>query len=148
MRKVALVTGGGRRRIGWHLVQALAERGYAVAIHYHSSAAEAAETVADLEVRGIEAMAVPGDLARESDVRQMVAKCLARFGRLDVLVNTGAIWMAKPLEQVTADDVRAAFRCQRPGTFLCCQHAGLAMVAQPEGGTIINFGDWADRAPI
>src|SRR5262249_32698593 len=32
-------------------------------------------------------------------------------------------------------------------TFLCCQHVGLAMVAQPEGGCIVNFGDWAEIRP-
>ncbi|HEY1784192.1 MAG TPA: SDR family oxidoreductase [Pirellulales bacterium] len=147
MRKVALVTGGGRRRIGWHVVQSLAERGYAVAVHHHTSAAEAAETVAALEARGIEAMAVEADLARESDVRKMVAACLARFGRLDVLVNTAAIWQAKTLEQVTADDLRAHFDINALGTFLCCQHAGLAMVAQAEGGAIVNIGDWAEARP-
>jgi pteridine reductase len=147
MRKVALVTGGGKRRIGWHVVQSLADRGYALAVHYHTSAAEAAETVADLEARGIEALAVGGDLARESDVRQMVAASLDRFGRLDVLVNTAAIWEAKPLELVTADDVRRHFDTNALGTFLCCQQVGLAMVAQAEGGAIVNFGDWAEARP-
>jgi pteridine reductase len=147
MRKVALVTGGGKRRIGWHVIQSLAERGYAVAVHYHTSAAEAAETVADLEARGIEAIAVEANLARESDVRQMVATSLARFGRLDVLVNAAALWQAKPLEQVTADDVRAHFDINALGTFLCCQQVGLAMVAQAEGGSIVNIGDWAEARP-
>src|SRR5262245_27382682 len=43
--KVALVTGSGKRRVGWHVANALASRGYALAIHYHHSAAEATETV-------------------------------------------------------------------------------------------------------
>ena len=43
--KVALVTGSGKRRVGWHVAEALAERGYALAVHYRSSASEAAETV-------------------------------------------------------------------------------------------------------
>ncbi len=63
MRKVALVTGAGKRRVGWHVLQALAERGYALVMHYHTSAAEAAETVADLAARGVEAIAVEADLA-------------------------------------------------------------------------------------
>ncbi len=147
MLKVALVTGAGKQRIGWHVVQSLAERGYALAVHYHTSAVEAAETVADLESRGVEAIAVQGDLACESDVRQIVSTSVARFGRLDVLVNAAAIWQAKRLEQVTADDVRAHFDTNALGTFLCCQHVGLAMVAQTEGGTIVNIGDWAEARP-
>ena len=40
--KVALVTGSGKRRIGWHVAEALAARGYALVVHYHTSATEAA----------------------------------------------------------------------------------------------------------
>ena len=46
--RVALVTGSGRRRVGWHVAQALAGRGYAIALHYRSSGDEAAETVGHL----------------------------------------------------------------------------------------------------
>src|SRR5262245_33932761 len=51
--KVALVTGSGKRRVGWHVAEALAGRGYALAIHYRSSAAEAQETIAALESRRV-----------------------------------------------------------------------------------------------
>ncbi|HTU26661.1 MAG TPA: SDR family oxidoreductase [Pirellulales bacterium] len=147
MRKVALVTGAGRRRIGWHVAVALAQRGYDLAIHYHTSAAEAAETVAELSGQGIQAMAVAADLGKDDEARRMVADCLARFGRIDVLVNTAAVWIRKPLEQVTAGDVRLHFEVNALGTFLCCQHVGLAMAAQLEGGAIVNFGDWAEARP-
>src|SRR5438552_2402339 len=50
--KVALVTGSGKRRVGWHVADALAERGYALAVHYRTSAAEAEETVAYLKNKG------------------------------------------------------------------------------------------------
>ena len=50
-------------------------------------------------------------------------------------------------EEVTAADVRLNFEANVLGTFLCCQHAGLAMVRQPGGGCIINFGDWAEARP-
>jgi pteridine reductase len=147
MSKVALITGAGKRRIGWHVAQALAERGYSLGIHYHTSAAEAADTVGELQRRGLEAIALPADLADERQVRQMVAAAMERFGRIDVLVNAAAIWQAKPLEQVTADDVRRNFEINALGTFACCQQVGLAMVAQNEGGSIINFGDWAEARP-
>ena len=42
---VALVTGSGKKRVGWHVADALAQRGYNLAIHYRSSAEEAAEAV-------------------------------------------------------------------------------------------------------
>jgi pteridine reductase len=145
--KTALVTGSGTRRIGSFVAEALAARGYALVIHYRSSAAEAAESVAHYQSRGIQAVAVQADLSDEKSVRQLVQTGLDRFGRLDVLVNCAAIWQPKKLEEVTAADVRAHFETNTLGTFLCCQQAGLAMVRQPDGGCIVTLGDWAVSRP-
>lgn len=146
-RPVALVTGSGKRRVGWHVAQALAQRGYALAIHYYRSAADAEATVAELQQMGGKAAAFQADLKDETEAKEMVAKVLERFTRIDVLVNAAAIWNRKPLEQVTAADVREHFDANTLGTFLCCQHVGLAMVRQPEGGSIVNLGDWATVRP-
>jgi pteridine reductase len=146
-RKVALVTGSGARRIGWHVVEALAERGYALAIHYRSSATEAAETVQQLLARGIEAAAFQADLTDERAASALIQQTLARFGRLDVLVNCAAAWRSKRLEDVTAADVRHYFETNTLSTFVCSQQAGLAMVKQAEGGCIITLGDWAVERP-
>jgi pteridine reductase len=145
--RVALVTGSGKRRVGSVVAEALADRGFAIAVHYRTSAAEAAETVAALRTRGVGAESFPADLTDESAVRGMVAAVLARFGRIDVLVNCAAIWQRKRLEDVTAADVRRHFDTNALATFLCSQHAGLAMVKQPEGGLIVNIGDWAEVRP-
>jgi pteridine reductase len=145
--KVALVTGAGKRRVGWHVASALADRGYALAIHYHTSAAEAQATVDEFRARGTQAEAFQAELADEAAVRTMIEGVLARFGRLDVLVNCAATWPAQKLEEVTAAEVRRAFDVNALGTFLCCQHAGLAMTRQPEGGAIVNLGDWATIRP-
>lgn len=146
-KKVALVTGAGKRRVGWHVAEALAERGYSLAIHYRSSAAEAQEAVAALRKRGVSAEAFAADLSDEQQVRDLIEQVLAKFGRLDVLVNCAAAWKSKRLEEVTAADVRGFFETNTLGTFLCCQHAGLAMTRQPEGGSIVTFGDWAAERP-
>jgi pteridine reductase len=147
MNKVALVTGSGKRRVGWHVAQALAERGYSLAIHYRSSQVEAEGTVAALRQLGVEAEAFQADLTNEQSVQQMFRQALARFGRLDVLVNCAAVWHRKKLEDVTAADVRHNFDTNTLGTFLCSQIAGLAMVQQPAGGCIITLGDWAIERP-
>lgn len=144
---VALITGSGKRRVGSYVAEALAERGYRLVLHYRSSAAEAQESVARYLQRGIEAIALPADLADEESVRQLVTGALNHFGRLDVLVNCAAVWQSKRLEDVTAADVRMHFETNTLGTFLCCQQVGLAMVRQPEGGCIITLGDWAEVRP-
>lgn len=146
-KKTALVSGSGKRRVGWHVAQALAARGYALAIHYRSSAADAADTVAELRGRGLDAEAFEADLADETSVKRLVERTLKRFGRLDVLVNCAAAWSSKPLEEVAAADVRRFFETNTLGTFLCSQQAGLAMTKQPEGGNVILIGDWATRRP-
>jgi pteridine reductase len=145
--KVALITGSGKRRVGSHVAEALAERGYAIALHYLYSKNEATQSVAAFQSRGIEAIAIQADLRNDHDIRQMIQSILERFGRIDVLVNCAAIWKSKRLEDITADDVRLHLETNALGTFLCSQHAGLAMVKQPEGGVIINFGDWAEDRP-
>ena len=145
--RVALVTGSGKRRVGWHVAEALAQRGYALAVHYHHSAAEAADTVQQFQQDGVQAVALQADLTDEAAVLQLEQRTLEHFGRLDVLVNCAAIWERKRLEDVTAADVRRHFETNTLGTFLCCQQAGLAMVRQPEGGCIVNLGDWAEARP-
>jgi pteridine reductase len=145
--RVALVTGSGKRRVGSVVADALARRGFAVAVHYRSSAAEAAETVQTLRAHGVAVEPFQADLTDEAAVRTMVADILQRFGRIDVLVNCAAVWKSKRLEDVTAADVRLHFDTNTLGTFLCAQQAGLAMVKQEAGGVIVNIGDWAEVRP-
>lgn len=144
---VALITGSGKKRVGWHVADALAKRGYRLALHYRSSAAEAAETEREFTARGCEVVTIKADLADEASVKALVARALDRFGRIDVVVNAAAVWQRKRLEEVTAADVRLHFETNALGTFLVSQHAGLAMVRQPEGGLIVTIGDWAEVRP-
>lgn len=146
-RKVALVTGSGKQRVGWFVAEALAERGYALAIHYHRSAAAARETQGYLAGRGAEVIALQADLGDDEQAGNLVRRTAEHFGRLDVLVNCAAIWKRKRLEEVTAADVREHFEVNVLGTFLCAQQAGLRMAGQVEGGCIVNLGDWAEARP-
>jgi pteridine reductase len=147
-RKVALVTGSGKKRVGYHVAAALAERNYALVIHYHSSAADATETAEHFaRSHGVPVRTAKANLASETEVKAMVQETLTHFGHIDVLVNAAAIWQRKRLEEVTATDVLAHFETNTLGTFLTCQHIGLAMVKQAAGGCIVNLGDWADTRP-
>jgi pteridine reductase len=145
--KVALITGSGKHRVGNVVATALADRGYNIALHYNRSAEEARETVVQLERKGVRAAAFQADVAKETGVAALFDETLAAFGRLDVLVTAAAVWQPKPLEEVTAEDVRRQFDVNTLGTFLCCQRAGLIMATQPEGGAISTIGDWATARP-
>jgi pteridine reductase len=146
-QRVALVTGAGKRRIGSYVAEALAQRGYAVAIHYHQSAAAAQVTAERCAAFGVPTKLCAADVTDETTTRNMVQEITQAFGRIDVLVNCAAIWERKRLEEVTAADVRRHFEVNTLGTFICSQQVGLAMVAQPEGGSIIMLGDWAEARP-
>ena len=147
MTPVALVTGSGKRRVGYHVAEMLAQKGYAVAVHYRTSAAEAQETVTHLRTFGVGCEAFVADLTVEAEADALVEQVFARFGRVDVLVNAAAIWSPKRLEDVTAADVRANFDANTLSTFLVSRGVGLRMCAQPEGGVIVTIGDWADARP-
>lgn len=145
--RVALVTGSGKRRIGRFVAEELAQRGYSMAIHYRSSETEARELLSELRSRGIAADVFAADLGNELAVQEMVARVVARFGRIDVLVNCAAIWRNKPLEEVTAADLHESFDANTLGTFLVSQQVGLLMTQQAEGGSIVLVGDWAVTRP-
>jgi pteridine reductase len=144
---VALVTGSGAKRIGWHVADALAARGYTLVVHYRTSKDEAERTVEHLRRCGSNAIAVEADLTDESAVNGLIDGVHQRFGRIDVLVNCAGVWQTKRLEDVTAADVRHHFDANTLSTFLCSQRAGLVMVQQAHGGNIVTIGDWAIERP-
>jgi pteridine reductase len=144
---VAIVTGCGKNRLGTFIAEALAHRGYRLVLPYLTSSRPVSELAARLQQQGAAAVAVQADLTDERSVIGLFETARHEFVRLDVLVTCAAIWQSKRLEDITADDVRRHFDANLLSTFLCCQHAGLAMVQQPEGGVIVTFGDWAICRP-
>ncbi len=145
-RPVAIVTGGGRR-VGNVVVRDLAARGYRVVVHANSSLEEARRTANDLSAAGSPAIALSAELRDPESVQKMIDDAREHFGRIDALVNCAAIWNPKSLETTTVADVREHFEVNLLGTFLCCQQVGLVMTSQPEGGAIVNIGDWAISRP-
>ena len=141
---MALVTGVGNHRVGWFVVDALAGRGFSLVLPYRRAGSAAAD---EFRARGHTAVSLQADLADDADVRRLVERALAEFGKLDVLVTCAGAWQAGRLEDVTAADVARHFGANVLGTFLVAQHAGLAMTRQPTGGCIVTVGDWAVARP-
>ncbi|SFR53149.1 3-oxoacyl-[acyl-carrier protein] reductase [Yoonia tamlensis] len=89
--KTAIVTGGGRD-IGRACALELAAQGANVAINYHSSSEGADSAVAEIKAAGGNAFAMQGDMTQEADVKALVAKTVAEFGKIDNLMHvTGGI---------------------------------------------------------
>ena len=144
---VALVTGSGAPRVGQTVARTLAARGYRLIVHANTSKAAAQKVAEEFQRDGHDALALSANLSEEHEVQKLLEAALSRFQRVDVLVNTAAIWERKKLEEVTAEDVRRHFEINTLGTFLCCRSFGLQMVSQATGGAIVNLGDWAVKRP-
>ena len=144
--KVALITGAGRG-FGRAIAEAFAREGARVAANYLGSRAGAEAVVAEAGRLGLEAVALQGDVAREDDVKALVAATLARFGRLDVLVNNAGIMVRAPMLAVPAEECRRMFDVNVTGTMLCSRHALPAMIER-KGGRIINLSSQLAQRPL
>jgi NAD(P)-dependent dehydrogenase (short-subunit alcohol dehydrogenase family) len=89
--RAALVTGAAKR-LGRALALDLAAQGFDVAVHYRSSAADAAQTVAAIEAAGRRALALAADLEDEQATAALVGAAAAALGPLTVLVNNAAVF--------------------------------------------------------
>lgn len=137
--RVALVTGASRG-LGRAAAARLLERGAQVAINVRDAAR--AEAVArDL---GPEVLAVAGDIAAEGVPARIVADTVARFGRLDILVNNAALALPTRFEQLTAAEWRLALEVNMTAPFLLMQAAVPTMKAQGYG-RIVNISSTAGR---
>ncbi len=87
----ALVTGGAVR-IGRAICEVLAEAGCNVVVHYNQSQDEAIELVDELGARGILAVPVRGLLGSEESAENLIADAWAKAGRVDILVNSAAVF--------------------------------------------------------
>jgi NAD(P)-dependent dehydrogenase (short-subunit alcohol dehydrogenase family) len=143
---VALIT--GTKRIGAVVGQALAARGAAIALHYNRSAGEADAAVKALRAAGARAEAVQADLGVPGECRRLVADVVARFGRLDVLVNMASIYTHKALDALTDEDWERQLAVDLRATWLVSQ-AAVPHMRAAGGGRIVNFADWvaASRRP-
>lgn len=134
---------GGTGRIGRAVVAALAERGFAVAVHCHAALPAAREIAAAL---GQPSLAVTADLREEGAVRALVHRVADHFGRLDAVVLCGRRRAAVSLEEATAADVRAHLDVHVTGGFVVAQEAAAVMARQETGGRIVFVG--GDAGPV
>ena len=89
--RVALVTGGAGG-IGGAVVRRLAKAGVSgVVINYRRSAKEAEALALEIERAGVKSMAIQADIQNDGQVKSMIAKIRADFGRLDILVNNAGV---------------------------------------------------------
>ncbi len=145
--KVALVTGGSRG-IGAAIVKRLAAQGANVAFNYAKSPDRAAEVVNDIESLGVKGLALQADQADAAAVSALVKKVHQHFGRLDILVNSGGVFVTGAVDDPQAD--LAAFERQlaiNVGGVVAAVRAAAPLLS--DGGRIVSIGTTgALRAPF
>jgi NAD(P)-dependent dehydrogenase (short-subunit alcohol dehydrogenase family) len=133
--KVALVTGVGPN-IGSGIALALARYGARVACNDVDEQAIKA-CIARIERNGGEAMAAPGDVTDEASVQRYLGEVLARWGRIDILVNNAALLGGRGVLDETAEAFERAVRVSALGNFLNTKHVGRAMAERGIRGSIV-----------
>jgi NAD(P)-dependent dehydrogenase (short-subunit alcohol dehydrogenase family) len=134
--KHALVTGSSRG-IGRGIALKLAERGVNIAVHYHTQADAANETLAQVRARGAKGFAIQADVTRPEDIHRMFEEVRRQFGGLDIFVSNarpelGAFY--RPPMELSVDHLRAALDSQAQAFLLSSQAAAKLM---PDAGRIV-----------
>ena len=135
--KVAIVTGAASG-IGRGTAEMLAREGARVVLTDVNVelGREAAKAI------GGDALFVRHDVSSEDSWREVIDATLARFGRLDVLVNNAGIIIVADIESTTVEQWRKIMAVNAEGVFLGCKHA-IPVMRQSGGGSIINISSAA-----
>ena len=143
-----MVVTGAARGIGAAVARLAATRGYAVAVNYANSRAQAESLVDEIKQGGGQALAIQADVSSDAGVRELFSQVDKTLGRIDVLVNNAGIigrtCRADEMDEalllkVFAANVFSAFYCTREALQrMSTKHGGA-------GGAIINLSSAAAR---
>ena len=140
----ALVTGAGRR-VGQAIAIGLARAGCDVAVHYHGSASGAEQTARAIRGAGRRAELLQADLRDPLAARGLADQAVRVLKRLDVLVNSAAIMVRQPVEEVTPESWDATLDLNLRATFFVSQ--GAIPHLRCAKGKIVNIADLAGLEP-
>lgn len=131
-KRAAVVTGGSRG-IGRAICLALADKGMDVAVNYAGNEAAAQETVAACKSRGVNAIAVKGDVSDGAAAAALMDIAKEAFGRIDVLVCNAGITRDGLIMRLSEADFDAVVDTNLKGTFLCMKAVSKIMMKQRYG---------------
>ncbi|HEY1014271.1 MAG TPA: SDR family oxidoreductase [Herpetosiphonaceae bacterium] len=141
-----VVLTGASSGIGAATARHLARAGARIVLAARDRAA--LERVArEVEALGGEALVAPTDVRLQADCEALVAACLERWGRIDILINNAGLGYSLPVGQLIAAEVEAQLATNLLGVIWCCNAAVPLMLAQG-GGAIINIGSVAGRVGV
>jgi 3-oxoacyl-[acyl-carrier protein] reductase len=143
-QKVVLVTGasGG---IGAEISRQFARAGAKVVIHYAGRKEPADQLVSEIQKTGGEAFAVQADIRSAAEVKGLFDQGIARFGRIDVVVNNAGIMIAKLIRDITNEEFVNQVNINLTGAFFVLREA---MARVSDNGSIIDISTSVNRIPI
>ena len=139
--KVAVVTGASKG-IGAAIAKAFAHEGASVVVNYASSKDGADKVVDEINSNGGKAIAVGGDVTRQSDAKSIIDAAIKNYGRLDIVVNNSGVYEFAPVEEITEEQFHRMFNVNVLGLLLITQ---AAIEHLGEGSSIINIGSGVTR---
>ena len=134
--KTAIVTGGATG-IGFAIAEGLASHGAHVVI-VNRRPPQGIAAAERITAQGFSAEAIQADVSVEASVDQLVTAVLERRGQIDILVNSAAVIVRKPAEDVSVEEWDMVMGNNVRGTFLCCRNVGRHMIERHRG-KIINI---------
>ncbi len=134
--RVAVVTGGSRG-IGLAIAEGLASAG-AVCVLSSRKVEEGERAAKILRDKNLKAHFIPVDVSRRESVRKLFSAVLDKFQKIDILVNSAANILRKPMEEITDEEWDSLMEVNLRGVFFCCQEAGRGMIRRKQG-KIINI---------
>lgn len=144
--KVVFVTGSAHR-VGKAIALEFARQGATLVVHHSSSDEAAAQTAAQIRALGVEVLVVKGDYSQHAAVTANFEEIQARFGRVDVMVNSASIFESTPLLDISPQEWQKVMDINVSNAFWCTQHAGRLMVKNQTAGCMINIADNGGRRP-
>ena len=129
--KVALITGGAGG-LGKAVCHRLASSGASVVI------ADVNQAAVQQVSEAVNGMGVVCDLTSSKSVDQCVATAMERCGRIDILINCGAIHLQKRIVDITDDEFESIIKVNLIGIFFACRAVARVMSQLQRGGRIVN----------
>ena len=136
--KVAVVT-GGNSGIGKAVVLALAEAGANIVIDYVANPEATEELEKQVVALGDQAIGVDADVSKVADLEMLIAKAVEAFGRVDIMVNNAGIETRTSVLDTTEAQYERVLEINLKSAFFGTQIAAKQMIAQGQGGRIINM---------